>query len=182
MKKLNDSIRKAQSIIKDAENRRKKLEEEKSELEERSKKGYQEAQIYIANDKTDEFHACLDSVAENNAKISFVESELEKPLFSETEIAELKTLKAQIKKCVDEKNEAVGDVYYNALQNGRHAEKLAQSAKIKAQGTLYRICDIIGEPPVTLYKCPYAGMIEVTRNQLDFIGAWQGFKRRASKK
>ena len=179
MENMKEAKQRVMEILRDMEKREEELSQEIEKAEEEKAKAIQAKKKYMESGEMAKVAKCKTEAEAYEERIQYLQNELEN-MSAEDLAEEIEELQAFARKYAQDKIDDTGDIYYKAWVEGLDAEEEARKAISSANWILTETDKLLNRKPSfnRIFPNHFAGMMEATRNDVKYVGAWNSFTRR----
>lgn len=183
MENMNQAIQRVKQIQSDIEEKKRELSQEIEKAEEEKAKAIQAKKKYMESGEMAKVVKCKTEAEAYEERIEYLQNEMEN-VRTEDLAEEIEELQAFARKYAQDKIDDTGDIYYKAWVEGLESEEEARKAISSANWILTETDKLLNKKPSfnRIFPNHFAGMMEATRNDVKYIGAWNSFTRRRYRK
>ena len=183
MENMNQAIQRVKQIQSDIEEKKRELSQEIEKAEEEKAKAIQAKKKYMESGEMAKVAKCKTEAEAYKERIQYLQNELEN-MSAEDLAEEIEELQDFARKYAQDKIDDTGDIYYKAWVEGLEAEEEARKAISSARWILRETDKLLNRKLTAngVLANQFAGMIEATRNDVKYVGAWNSFTRRRYRK
>ena len=179
MENMNQAIQRVKQIQSDIEEKKRELSQAIKEAEKKKASVLQEKEKYTKAGEISKVVKCKTEAEAYEERIQYLQNELEN-MSAEDLAEEIEELQAFARKYAQDKIDDTGDIYYKAWVEGLESEEEASKAISSANWILNETDKLLNRKPSfnRIFPNQFAGMMEATRNDIKYVGAWNSFTRR----